>query len=184
MFSWLKKFVKNPREIGSVAPSSPALGELMTGSIPSDARVLELGPGSGAITTYILQKISAPSRLTLLESDEELARQCQTKFPGITMWNADVEDALMAHTDTFDVILSGIPFAVMEKEKRLRVFQLIKERLSAGGQFIMFQYSISTRDELASIFGTVTTKFTPWNVPPAFVFVAKNEKRSDEMSDR
>lgn len=173
MNSWLAKFFKNPREIGSVAPSSPALGGLMTGDITPDERVLELGPGDGAITEHILRRIAKPAQLTLIESDEELAKTCQKKFPGIHVKHADVEDVLAKETTTYDVIVSGIPFAVMEEKKRKHVFELIKQRLNPKGRFIMFQYSVTTREELSRVFGGIETKFTPWNVPPAFVFVGK-----------
>lgn len=173
MFSWLKRFFKNPKEIGSVAPSSPALGELMTEGLASDARVLELGPGDGAITEHILKKLTDASRLTLVESDAELADICSKRFPGAKVVHADVETVLRSDAGMFDAIISGIPFVNMDEHKRNRVFGLIKQRLSPDGHFVMFQYTITTRDELSRIFGHIETRFTPWNVPPAFVFIAK-----------
>ncbi|MFZ6014937.1 MAG: class I SAM-dependent methyltransferase [Patescibacteria group bacterium] len=173
MQHWLIKFFKHPREIGSIAPSSSGLGRLMTKNIPSSAKILELGPGDGAITQFIVPKLSNPSQLTLIESNQELAQICQNKFPTCNIITADAETILANDAQLYDFIISGIPFAGMHADKRNRLFNLIRNRLNDQGSFIMFQYSILTRGELKTIFKTVTTNFTFWNLPPAFVFTCK-----------
>lgn len=171
MIGWGVKFLRSPRKIGSVAPSSPFLAKLMTRGIAPHARVLELGSGSGAITAHILKKLRAPAQLTMVEADAEFADMCARRFPGAAVHNADAEDVLRSETATFDAVLSGIPFAAMDRGKRLRIFRLVRDRLAPGGAFVMFQYSLTTRGELRDVFGAVETYFTPWNLPPAFVYV-------------
>ena len=173
MFSWVAKFLKSPREIGAIAPSSPHLARLMTNDIPLDARVLELGPGTGVVTEHILSRLSSPSQLTLIERDPELSAMCSAGFPGITVRTGDAESLMQDNSETYDAIVSGIPFAAMEQAKRARMFRLIAERLQPDGLFIMFQYSTTTLGELKEIFGSVDVRFTPLNLPPAFVFVAR-----------
>jgi len=164
---------RDPAGIGSVAPSGSALAKLMTRDIPAKARVLELGPGSGSVTEFILKRLDHPSRLTLIEADHEMHGICSSKFPGVTVQHGDVEDFLCADHMTYDFIISGIPFAAMDKAKRGRVFILIRDHLADGGAYIMFQYSTTTQGELKCIFGSVKTAFTPLNIPPAFVFTCK-----------
>ncbi|MBI5654916.1 methyltransferase domain-containing protein [Candidatus Uhrbacteria bacterium] len=173
MLWWLKKLVKNPAVIGSVAPSGPSLAKLMTRDIPTHARVLELGPGEGAITQQILKKLSSPSQLELIEFDRDLGQICRTKFPGVAVHHGDVEDFLRDNDKRYDFIVSGIPFAAMDKAKRQRVFNLIRDHLADDGSYVMFQYSVTTLGELKKIFRDVDTGFTPLNVPPAFVFTCK-----------
>jgi len=170
MFSWLSKFIKNPRVIGSVAPSSPALAKLMTSGIKPEHKVLELGPGNGAITGFAVEKLACPTQLTLIEVEPALAEVCRKKFPGVLIKCNDVQDSLQNDPDRYDMILSGIPFAIMRPEKRKRVFKLVHDHLKDDGVFIMFQYSTTTLDELKNIFNKVKVEFTPWNIPPAFVY--------------
>jgi phospholipid N-methyltransferase len=172
--NWLQKFIKSPRQIGSIAPSSNSLSRLMVKNLKPNSKTLELGSGSGSITAEIVNKLSSPSNLTAIESDSELAKICQNKFPDIQLLNQDIKQILNSDQQ-FDAIISGIPFAAMKPSERHQCFQLIHERLTPDGVFIMFQYSIFTRHELKKIFGNLKTNFTPWNLPPAFVFTCKKQ---------
>lgn len=173
MTNWITRFLKAPQTIGSVAPSSTFLGKLMTQDIPSQAKVLELGPGDGAITAHLYTRLQTPTQLTLIELDPELATVCRARFPHATTITGDIENILMNDTQTYDVIVSGIPFAALPKAKRVALFQLISKRLNLGGRFVMFQYSLTSKTELREIFSSVDIRFTPLNIPPAFVYVAK-----------
>lgn len=173
MLWWLKKLAKNPAVIGSVAPSGSSLAGLMTHDLRSGMRVLELGPGSGAITEHILKKLKDPKKLKLIEYDHDLAAMCGQKFPGVTIHCGDAEKLLSQDAGYYDAIISGIPFAAMDKAKRQRIFNHVHDRLNNGGTFVMFQYSVTTLGELKTIFREVKTGFTPLNIPPAFVFFCK-----------
>jgi len=173
MFWWLKKLAKNPAVIGSVAPSGPSLARLMAQDIRPGMKVLELGPGNGAITEHILKKLKDPARLSLVEYDRDMADMCRDKFPGTTVYQDDAEKLLSQDSAYYDAIVSGIPFAAMDKAKRQRVFNHVRDRLNNGGTFIMFQYSLTTLGELKTIFRKVKIGFTPLNIPPAFVFFCK-----------
>ncbi|VWD62192.1 phospholipid methyltransferase [Burkholderia contaminans] len=48
---FLRTWLRNPRRVGALAPSSPALAALITADIPRDgAAVIELGAGTGVFT--------------------------------------------------------------------------------------------------------------------------------------
>jgi len=173
--NWLIKFFKSPREIGSVAPSSPRLAKLMVSKIPSNAQVLEIGPGSGAITERLIKRLARPEQLTTVETDAEFVCILSQRFPGANVVQDDAERVLSQTDRSYDFIVSGIPFAGMTADKRARMFSLIRDRLKPGGAFIMFQYSILTRGELKKLFSSVKTDFTPLNVPPAFVFTCTKQ---------
>lgn len=149
----------------------------MTQGIQPHFNVLELGPGTGAITKHIAHRLANLSQLTLIEIDPELASVCQHQFTGARIISEDAAAWLEADTTTYDIILSGIPFAVMNPERRQHVFELIAQRLNPDGRFIMFQYSTTTRNELRRIFENVSTTFTPFNLPPAFVFQTNQYKK-------
>ena len=177
MFSWLSKFVQHPARIGAVAPSSASLARLMTDELKPNSRVLELGPGSGAITPFILERLSSPSQLTLIEIDHDFAERCKKTFAGTNVIEGDIVNILTQQNATYDAIISGIPFAAMGKERAEEIFKLIRDHLTPGGQFIMFQYSTRTLGEVKNVFGNTHVRFTPWNLPPAFVFFATREDK-------
>lgn len=156
-------------------PSSPYLARLMANYIPPGSTVLELGPGTGVITKEIIKRVPQHN-IQLVEYDADLADTCKKHFPDISVLTGDAENMLANSTKQYSAIISGIPFGAMEKEKMKRLFHLIHTHLAPGGIFIMFQYSWITYRELQQEFGQVKTSFTPWNIPPAFVYTAKKKE--------
>jgi len=64
---WLfvREFLRTPWQTGAVAPSSRRLGAAMVEPIPSSspARVVELGPGTGAFTEAIRRRVTPGARI-------------------------------------------------------------------------------------------------------------------------
>lgn len=181
MISWLKRLIADPRTIGAIAPSSSALAKLMANAIDPQGQVLELGPGTGSITRGLMRRLPNPhEQLTLVEMDPFMAKTCRQHFPDVQLIEGDALKILQQTTTQYDAIVSGIPFAALPKKMRHPLFLEIAKHLKPGGTFVMFQYSLLTRRELNDYFDQVTTKYTPFNLPPAFVFVAKRKtnKRS------
>lgn len=171
-FLFLKQFFQNPKQIGAIAPTSSFTADIMTMPIKPDASVLEIGAGTGTITSSIIKRINRPNQLTSVEIDKTLAKEFKKDFPLVELVNQDVEQILQEEK-TYDFIISGIPFVSMNASKRARVFQLVKNRLNPNGQFIAFQYSLYTKKELEALFPRVDIKFSLWNLPPAFIYFCK-----------
>ncbi len=55
--------------------------------IESEDNVLEIGPGHGALTKWILDK--KPASFTVLEKDGELSKRLSEKWPGLNVMNGD-----------------------------------------------------------------------------------------------
>jgi phospholipid N-methyltransferase len=169
---FFKRFLTSPQSIGAVMPSGIQLARTMAASIKPGDRVLEIGAGTGALTQSILNRLDSPAQLTSVEIDPELCKEFTKNFPSVHLITGDAEDILKASSN-FDAIISGIPFAVMEPTKRDRMFTLIGERLSPGGMFVAFQYSLSSKTELEKLFKDVQVKFSPLNIPPAAVYICR-----------
>lgn len=169
---FLKRFLNNPAHIGAIAPTSLATARKMSAPINPEANILELGAGTGTITQAILERIKRQDQLTSVEIDPHLAAILRQNFPSTKILIEDIEETLKRDAK-YDIIISGIPFVSMNKEKRNRVFKLIKEQLAPDGQFIAFQYSLYTKRELERIFDHVEIKFSLWNLPPAFIYFCK-----------
>ena len=54
---FFRALAARPRNVGAVAPSGPQLAAAMARQIRLDGPVLELGPGTGAITSAIVRNV-------------------------------------------------------------------------------------------------------------------------------
>jgi phospholipid N-methyltransferase len=169
---FLQRFFLHPKTIGAIAPTSKWTAHLMAEPISPSASILEIGAGTGALTREILKRIDHSEQLTLVEIDPELAEILHQNFPFLKVNVEDVERSLQRKI-SYDAVVSGIPFASMDKQKRLRIFKLIQRQLNPNGLFIAFQYSLYTKRELESIFSKVDIRFSLLNLPPAFIYVCR-----------
>ncbi|WP_369688975.1 rRNA adenine N-6-methyltransferase family protein [Bacillus sp. FJAT-26390] len=80
---FFKKFILNPRNVGSVIPSSRFLANRMVASAMWEQaeNIVEIGSGTGAITRVIANKIKYGGNIILFERDEEMGQTLQRDFP-------------------------------------------------------------------------------------------------------
>jgi len=181
---FFKRFLASPIAVGAVLPTSLQTARIMASPVDPKGTVLEMGAGTGSITQGILERIDDPSRLTSVEIDPELATEFKKNFPDVKLVVGDAEEALTRGRE-FDAIISGVPFTVMNPEKRERMFALIKEKLSRNGVFVAIQYSLSSKKELERNFRSVKIKFSPLNAPPAFLYICREpilDVRAEEQA--
>ena len=69
----LRKFLRSPRTVGAVTPSSRALARAMIANLPINepASIVELGPGTGAFTGAILDRVGPKARVLAMELEPE-----------------------------------------------------------------------------------------------------------------
>ena len=84
---FLREWLADPQGTGSVAPSSPKLGAAMARWLPRnpESYVLELGPGTGAVTDALLKRGLREDRLVAIEFNSTLARLLRQRFPSATI---------------------------------------------------------------------------------------------------
>jgi phospholipid N-methyltransferase len=176
---FLKRFLQRPFQVASITPSSKTLirkvSEKMDFSVP---RVIaEFGPGEGCHTREIVRKMHPDSTLLLFELDPELAGHLEEQFesnPRITVLNTDaaelgqeLEKRNLTHCD---YVVSGIPFSILEKEKKKQLLRRTYEVLApeAHSAFIIYQVT----NELVSHcrhFPRIESEYCLANLPPMFV---------------
>ena len=179
---FLGQYLQNPRQVGSVTPSSPTLARAMLGGIPWDdvSRIVEFGSGTGAITRAILERHPAPAHLIAVETNPTFRDHLRLRFPGITIIPddaANLSDHLAHQHEQVDLIVSGLPFALMS-DAALESTVAVSERfLRPGGHFRTFAYVhcywlpklALLRRLLRQSFRTVETEMVWANCPPAVV---------------
>src|SRR5690349_7767629 len=80
---FLREWFANPQRTGAVAPSSPRLAAAMADWLPENPEsfVLELGPGTGAVTEALIKNGLREEKLVAIERNPKLARLLREKFP-------------------------------------------------------------------------------------------------------
>lgn len=168
---FLKALITRPKSIGALLPSSPALGAAMARQIILPGPVLELGPGTGAITAEILAH--GVTDLTCVEYDAAFARALKCRFPDVRVVEGDAFD--LAQTlgphGAFSAVLSGLPLLNFPVAARHRLIEGALTCLAPGGAFVQFSYGAGP--PVAPPPGYIVTKaVTVWaNLPPARVWV-------------
>ena len=121
---FLRGLVANPRSVGAVAPSSIWLARAVAAQVDLNqpGPILELGPGTGAITEAILKRGISPDRLTVIEHDPAFAKQIAARFHGIHVITGDAFNLARLLADRgsqrFAAIASGIPLLSRSSKPR------------------------------------------------------------------
>lgn len=175
---FIKNWLDSPLRTGAIAPSGSELANTMASFVPldSDLPILEIGPGTGAVTRALLDHGVKPEKLVTIEYSADFCKLLRDKFPEIDVINGDgfnVQKTLSRHFDAqprFAAIVSSLPLLNSPKDKREILLDEILELLD-GNPFIQFSYGL--RAPIAAPRG-VSIEKTSWivrNIPPARVFV-------------
>lgn len=179
LFSFFKALLTNPRSIGAVIPSSHYLAKSMSHCITKTETgfILELGPGTGAITEGILKSGISANRLIALEISPNLAAQLKKNFPQIAVIQGDATQiSSHAGNKKFDTIISSLPLRSLPQADLEKILIEIPKVLSPHGKFIQFTYAIFGREKFYPDSFKLEKSFIEWrNVPPARVDVFRIE---------
>ena len=172
-FGWLR----NPRRVGAVLPSGPAVGKLLVTGVRPGARVIELGGGTGTVTQAILDAGVRRDDLIVLEKDAGFVKFLRRRFPGVNIIQANALE-LDAYADQLsgppDFVISGLPLLLFTNDEKKRLLENVFAVLAPRGRFHQYSYVASCNvpaEQLravgarASLIGVAA-----FNVPPCFVF--------------
>jgi phosphatidylethanolamine/phosphatidyl-N-methylethanolamine N-methyltransferase len=182
-FSFLD-YLKNPREIGVDASSSPALGDAMASMIPNNGRrfVVELGPGDGALTRRIVASGIPDRDLILIELEKKFIPLLEKEFPNATVINGSATDlskiiSKYAKNDDVRAIVSGLPLRSLPVEvTKDTITQVIQALKTINGcKYIQFTYDprgtpsyLNRILDAAKDLILVDRKHVLRNIPPAY----------------
>ncbi len=143
--TFMQAFSKNPKEVGSLMPSSPWLADAITARIPQNSpiSILEAGPGTGAFTKYIVQRMGKQSKLTAVELNEKLYNQLRKDYENnnnVTLINDTVQNAGTA--DEFDAIISGLPLNNFNSDMVADILEHYESVTKPGGTISWFEYGL------------------------------------------
>jgi phospholipid N-methyltransferase len=172
--------LRNPRTVGAVWPTSRrAVDDLLDmGALGSAEVAVEFGAGTGVYTAGILRRLPPGSRLLAYEVDGSLAAAVARRLSDrrLEVVNASAErvgEHLEALGRKADVVVSSLPFSTLPESLRHDLLDAAREALAPGGVFLVLQYSRTVLPELERRFPKIRHRFSPLNVPPAFLFACE-----------
>ena len=192
---FLGRFLRNPRQVGAIAPSSRTLAREMVRGIPFTpaCHVVELGPGTGVFTREIIDALPLGAKVLVIDIDPTFCRRLKERWMLL-----DCECGSAADLPAFvaargwagvDHILSGLPFASLPAALSRSILAAVQRSLRPGGTFTTFQYihayptspASKFRREMNSRFGPMTARRVVFrNLPPAFVLSWRQPDRQDQ----
>ena len=176
--TFLKRFAKSPRRIGSVAPSSKFLTRAMLDQVDWENAnyIAELGAGTGVFTREIVKLAKPDAKILVFEIDSALQKMIRDEHPqhkGLSI-HSDAQELrkFMRENgiDKLDFVISSLPFTVLPPKMSVRILNAVLESLKPGGHFVAYQYSSLMKHVLKKKFSHIKTRFVAFNIPPAFVY--------------
>lgn len=176
--NFLKEYISNPRTVGAVFPSSKRLAERMVDGIEFEkcSCIVEYGPGTGVFTDELVKRRVEGTVILLIEYNYDFYMGLKEKYynvENLIIINDSAEN-INIYLDMYnikgvDYIVSGLPFASLEKSMSYRILKNAKNILGKHGQFVTFQYTLLKKQFIEEYFSVVDIERVNLNIPPAYV---------------
>jgi phospholipid N-methyltransferase len=202
---FLKAFIANPRQVGAILPTSRwAVRDMLDlGDVPNAKLVVELGAGTGVQTGELLARLGPEAELVAVgggtgsqtgelltrlapdaelisvEIDPALAELLAGRYRDPRLHVVcDSAENLAEHLDgrRADIVVSALPYTSFAPALRQRILDVLPRIVAPGGAVLVIQYSPLILKELRRRFARVTTRISPWNVPPAVLFACRGPR--------
>jgi len=184
---FLQEFLKHPRQVASIVPSSRFLERRIVelADIRSARTVVELGTGTGGTTRAILDAMAPDAKLLSIEINPQLCAllgRIRDRRLYVHCGNAyELRNALASYgLAAPDAVVSGIPFSTMQRDTAQRVLETISSALVPGGRFLAYQVSSQVDDLSSPLLGPARVEVEFRNIPPVRLY--RWEKRGPAVN--
>ncbi len=146
---FLRQWIENPRIVGAVSPSGPALAKAMAGYVDLARRgpIIELGPGTGPVTKALLERGIPLERLLLVEYETKFCRMLAERYPGVKIVQGDaygLKATLAGHVEVeAATVVSSLPLLNRPERDRIELLHQAFELMGPDGLFIQFTYGLA-----------------------------------------
>jgi phospholipid N-methyltransferase len=176
--------------VGAISPSSKYLANAMLEPLPLERTriAVELGAGTGAITSALLDRLPLSATLLVFEINGRFFDCLRRTIsdPRVILINSSVEyldsELHRRGIQHVDVAVSSLGLAFMPDRQRHALFERLLPFLRSRSVFTQYQYihglqfregrlsRLNLRPLLRQYFVSVQSKIEWRNLPPAFVF--------------
>jgi phospholipid N-methyltransferase len=179
---FLREALRSVRSVASLVPSSGPLCRAMLANIDfATARtIVELGPGTGAVTEELLARMRPDARIYAVEINPVFASHIRRTFNDRRLVVIEGSATHLFHHSglrpgTVNAVVSSLGLSCMPEDTRMDILQQAQRCLGEGGVLNQYQYlaaslSYSVRGLLAYFFDRIESSRVLRNCPPATVF--------------
>ena len=180
--SFTQQFIQDKKMIGSITPSWRYLVKKIVKRInfSRDKIIVELGPGTGAFTFKIIEKLKEDSIFLVFELNETFYNHCKRRFHNedrlhlvhgsVLEFEKILETQKISNVDYF---ISSLPLSLFEKSAINSIIGKVIPLMNNDGMFVQYLYSFNRYKLLKKQFNQVTMDMTLLNLPPAIIFKCK-----------
>jgi phosphatidylethanolamine/phosphatidyl-N-methylethanolamine N-methyltransferase len=139
---FIAHWLRHPIGMGALLPSGPRVAEALARQMQlgRPGPILELGAGTGTITSGLVAGGCPSERLVLVESEPKLAEHLRAHYPDPRVIGGDARriDALLAETgiDRLATVISSLPIKWFPLADQRAVVMPCLRRLGPGGYFV------------------------------------------------
>lgn len=179
---FLYEAVMHPSRVGALFPSSKWLATNLVQQISKNppGLVVELGAGTGAITTALLNQKRLFHQLIVIERSAKLANHLMQRFPELSIIQGD---ACQLHrlinkftSSPIQAIVSSLPLRTLSPSSIGKIGIEINQILIKGGLYIQYTYSLWGKPLCPSSQLKLVKQQWVWqNLPPARIDVFRHE---------
>jgi phosphatidylethanolamine/phosphatidyl-N-methylethanolamine N-methyltransferase len=175
---FLRSWMEKPLATGAVTPSGKPLARAMASYVDPDleGKVIELGPGTGAVTAALVEQGIDPERLVLVEFNPSFCRLLRARYPEATVVQGDayairrLAGSLIRRPAA--AVVSSLPLFTKPLKFRLRLVNDAFNMMRPGAPFIQFTYAVVPPIPKELEGATTECSERIWlNLPPARVWV-------------
>jgi phosphatidylethanolamine/phosphatidyl-N-methylethanolamine N-methyltransferase len=161
---FFREFIRNFHTTGAILPSgrylARALARYVAEPVAAQRRILEVGPGTGAVTRRIIDVLQPVDRLDLVELNDSFVRRLEGRFQTEPHFQSVAGQTRILHCPveelpcepTYNLIVSGLPLNNFSAELVEKILGIFLKLLLPGGTLSFFEY-IAMRKMKAVISG-------------------------------
>ncbi|HZZ51182.1 MAG TPA: methyltransferase domain-containing protein [Pseudonocardia sp.] len=196
--TFLNRTARSLNRIGALTPTPVSSARRMAALInpQSDRTVVELGAGTGAISSQIGARLGPGARHIAIEREPDLLAVVARTAPWAERIHADAGalcDTLAEQgIATADVVISSLPWGLFAVDQQHQILDQVTQLLTDDGLFAtivlrptrLTQRTRAFRASLRESFTDVTISPTLWrNFPPARLYVCRGPRRASSVED-
>jgi phosphatidylethanolamine/phosphatidyl-N-methylethanolamine N-methyltransferase len=173
---FLRRWLANPLQMGSVIPSAPALCRRIADLVQreEDEVVVELGAGTGVISRALLSAGVPAEKLVVVEIVRDMADHLRQALPGVNVIQGDAFELAKALPERMHgkvgTAICGIPLVMLPLAQQRRFVDAV-ESVAPGKGFLLYTYCITSPLPYRKLGLTAKREaWTPLNFPPASVW--------------
>ncbi len=149
---FFREFLRNFHTTGAILPSGRPLARALARYAAQPAstgrRIMEVGPGTGAVTRHIIGAMQPLDRLDLVELNESFVRRLESRFQSDPRFQPAAQRTRILHYPVqelpgdakYDLIISGLPLNNFSADLVKKILDILLKLLAPAGTLSFFEY--------------------------------------------